>query len=113
MPSENKQPGFAIFRGKGFHMTFANGHTVSVQFGPGNYCGEYPNTGLDFDAPAKAVLAREDWTSHDAEVASWNRKGQWTTQDYFKDCGDDVKGYVSPDEVQGFIAWAASQPATN
>ena len=35
--------------GKGFHMTFANGKTISVQFGRGNYCDNdsqehnYPN----------------------------------------------------------------------
>jgi len=34
---ENKKPGFAINRGKGFQVTFENGYTVSVQFGLGSY----------------------------------------------------------------------------
>lgn len=32
---------FRITRGKGFHVSFPNGYTVSVQFGPGNYCDHY------------------------------------------------------------------------
>ena len=33
--------GFYITGKKGFHITFENGWTVSVQFGPGNYCDNY------------------------------------------------------------------------
>jgi hypothetical protein len=29
---------FKITHKKGFHITFENDYTVSVQFGPGNYC---------------------------------------------------------------------------
>jgi len=32
---------FRITRKKGFHIEFDNGYTVSVQFGPGNYCDNY------------------------------------------------------------------------
>lgn len=32
---------FKITRGSGFSITFANGYTISVQFGPGNYCDNY------------------------------------------------------------------------
>ena len=34
---------FSISGNRGFQMTFENGYTVSVQFGPGNYCD---NNGL-------------------------------------------------------------------
>jgi hypothetical protein len=30
-----------ITAGKGFQITFANGYTVSVQWGPGNYCDNH------------------------------------------------------------------------
>jgi hypothetical protein len=33
--------GFYICDGKGFHIKFENGWTISVQFGPGNYCDNY------------------------------------------------------------------------
>ena len=32
---------FRITAGKGFHLTFPNGYTISVQFGPANYCSNY------------------------------------------------------------------------
>ena len=32
---------FEVTTGKGFHVTFENGWTVSVQFGPGNFCDNY------------------------------------------------------------------------
>lgn len=32
---------FRITGGKGFHITFKNGYTLSTQFGPGNYCDNY------------------------------------------------------------------------
>lgn len=39
---------FRITESKGFHMQFANGWTVSVQFGPGNYGDNYNNSILEF-----------------------------------------------------------------
>jgi hypothetical protein len=32
---------FKITASKGFHITFANGYTVSVQWGPGHLCDHY------------------------------------------------------------------------
>lgn len=81
---------------KGFHMRFANGWTVSVQWGAHNYANEGTTT---------------------AEVAAWDSNGKWY------DFGDDpagvkwgahntVKGYCSPNEVATFIAKiAACKPA--
>jgi len=40
---------FRITEGKGFHMAFENGFTVSVQFGFGNYC---ENRHEPIDAPS-------------------------------------------------------------
>ena len=69
----------------GFHMTFANGWTVSVQFGKGNY-----------------ISNREhDGKSVDAEIAAWDSTGEWFR---FEDQNDSVKGWVKPDEVADFIA---------
>lgn len=65
---------------EGFTMTFANGYTISVQFGIGNYCSRN-----DAD---KAVSA---------EIAIWDKDKTWY------DFGSDlVKGYCSPDEI---VTW--------
>jgi hypothetical protein len=39
---------FKITLGKGIHMTFANGWTVSIQWGIGNYCDNRWNYGEDY-----------------------------------------------------------------
>lgn len=77
---------------KGFHMTFANGNTISVQFGYGNYCN---NRNADFNT----LLNKEDVKSETAEIAIWDKSGIWTTKDYFPDQCDDVVGYLSADQV--------------
>ncbi len=38
MAKSTDNPGFYITGGKGFHISFPNGYTMSVQFGPGDYC---------------------------------------------------------------------------
>jgi hypothetical protein len=65
---------------EGFTMTFANGYTISVQFGIGNYCSRNEND--------KAVSA---------EIAIWDKDNTWYN------FGDDlVKGHCSPDEI---VTW--------
>ena len=68
----------------GFHMTFANGWTVSVQFGKFNYISDRGHHGQ----------------SVDAEIAAWDKDGIWYV------FGDDgkVKGWVKADEVADFMA---------
>ena len=75
---------FRITDGKGFHLTFANGWTVSVQFGYGNYCENYNKKNAD--------------ESKNAEIAAWDEGGTWF------DFGDDtVKAHCTADEVADFI----------
>jgi len=62
---QTKNKSFSISNNKGFHITFENGWTVSVQFGAGNYCDNYHS--MDFLNPKPA-------TSNTAEVWSWNDK---------------------------------------
>ena len=72
----------------GFQMTFANGNTISVQFGFGNYC--------------ENKYKSED-CSIDAEIAIWNENKNWY------DFGSDtVKGYCNMDEVAKWINFAAT-----
>lgn len=82
---------FRITDGKGFQMTFANGCTVSVQWGPQNYCENYRAM---FAHPVRS----EDWKSKDAEVAAWDAQNRW------HDFGSDtVRGRMSVDEVMEFM----------
>lgn len=87
---------FAITDRKGFHMKFANGWTVSVQFGRGNYCSNRELGEFGRDVPP----------SNTAEIAAWDKDGKWYKNE---DWGDDVKGYCGTDEVAEFIALIANQ----
>lgn len=78
---------FKITDNKGFHMTFENGWTLSVQFGAGDYCDNY-NHSLE---PIPA--------SRDAEIAAWNDQGEWLKID---DNGE-VLGNVTPDMLVEYI----------
>ena len=73
----------------GIQMTFANGNTISIQFGYGNYCEN-----RDISKP----------TSKDAEIAIWNSKQQW----YTFESSNQVKGYCSADEVAEWILFAST-----
>jgi hypothetical protein len=87
---------FKISDNKGFHITFKNGYTVSVQFGGGNYC---TNRDLDFEVWGEAVPA-----SDTAETALMTKDGFVEYQ------GDDVQGYMSPSEVLKLMVYAESLP---
>ena len=82
--------GFKIRNDSGFHITFDNGWTVSVQFGGGNYCDNYNHD-----------IMRRDPTppSANAEVAAWVKGGDW----HRFDDGETVRGYMTPAEVLAFM----------
>ena len=58
----------------GFHMTFENGYTISVQFSKTNY---------------------SDGGETTAEVAAWDSDRKWVKINKH----DDVQGWCSPNEV--------------
>lgn len=67
---------FRITDGKGFHITFANGHLFSCQWGWGNYCDHYdkfPTSNYELGAEG----------SNTAEIMAVS-------------CGDDGEGDVEP-----------------
>ncbi|MEM7416812.1 MAG: hypothetical protein AAF389_15000 [Gemmatimonadota bacterium] len=103
-------PGFRITSGRGFHLSFPNGYTVSVQFGLGNYCANrnlesMPSDLVAFDAQLGAQGCP------DAEVAVWGPDGDMLhgPDGSWDDC---VNGWQSPNEVAALIAWAVAQPAS-
>ena len=86
---------------KGFSMTFENGNTVSVQWGPGNYCEPDHEEGRN--APYDAPRNTRTWKARNAEVAAWNKDGAWHQFEH-----DSVDGWLSPDEVSAFIHFVAT-----
>lgn len=91
---------FRITDSRGFHMTFENGWTASVQWGAGNYCDNRSFRVEDLLKPKPNI------SSTTAEVAAWDADGRW-----YNFGADTVFGYRTPDEVARFIAQVASFPA--
>lgn len=91
-----KRKGFVSTMRKGFHMTFENGLTVSVQWGAGNYCDNHFPSDLDF-------TFSKDAESNTAEVAIFGADGEFIDpQMFFKhEINSDgaVAGWLTSGEV--------------
>ena len=85
---------------KGFTLSFTNGWTVSVQWGPGNYCEK--RSVSDYEAPSKVST----WGSTTAEVAAWDKNKAWHN---FAVDDEMVKGWMTTNEVLDFINMIASK----
>ena len=86
---------FRINDNKGFQITFNNGYTVSVQFGPGNYSSNYTLSMLD--------NMGKPMTANSAETALVDPDGNFVA---YKD--DDVQGYQTPNDVLELLAYAST-----
>jgi len=84
---------FSITDGKGFHITFENNWTVSVQWGPGNDCS---NKWDDW---------KERKPSNTAEVWVWPKHGTPVPEEY-----KEPRAYQTPEEVSAYIAAVAAIP---
>lgn len=84
---------FRITGGKGFHIQFNNGYTVSVQFGPGNYCDHY-----DRSITHESEQCGKEGSTQ-AEVAAWGRDGKFINLETFRADNGEVEGYKSAAEV--------------
>ena len=73
----------------GFHMTFENKWTVSVQWSPErNYCDETT-----------------------AEIAAWFGEGKDQSVDWYPFETDVVSGHISPEQAADFISLVSNLPA--
>ena len=81
---------------KGFHITFENGLTASVQWGLGNYCDNHFNYELGFDGKTPA-------TSNDAEVAVIKDGDLIPLDPFIKNANDEVAGYLTPEQIVDFL----------
>lgn len=100
--AKRKTPGFEItgvWGASGFQITFENGWTVSVQFGPGTYSSNHDAVN-DSD---RWEMREKKWDAHTAEVAAWDKNGDWYDFD-----GDNVAGYKTPEQVIAFLVMVAS-----
>lgn len=99
---------FTITDHRGFHMKFANGYSVSVQWGTGNYCERRSYVSGSYDAPARD----RNWSSPTAEVAVFDPAGEFTrVPNAGIDWNDDVAGWVNADDVATLITAVAAIPA--
>ena len=98
---------FAISNSKGFSMTFNNGVTISVGFSESHYCERRHILEKD----EQGYRWTDRWSSQDSEIAIFI-KSKWITKEY-KDEGEDVLGYQSPDQVAEAIEWARNYKVIN
>jgi hypothetical protein len=87
---------FAITGCKGMQMTLENGVTISIQFGPGNYCDKRDEA---FDAPRKS----DRWECNDAEVAIIMPNGEFYVGEDFH----QVEGWQTVKDVVKWIEFAS------
>lgn len=85
---------------KGFQMTFANGLTVSVQWGAGNYCDNHFPDDRDFSCS-------KDARSDTAEVAVMHGRKFLNANQFLPeedaDWMDDVVGWLTPEQVVSLL----------
>ena len=79
---------------RGIHIEFDNGMTASIQFSHYNYCDSQETE--DSIIPTKAK---------NCEIACYDKDGKWYTSEYDSELNDDVKGYVSTEEIPAFLEW--------
>ena len=94
---------FNITAGKGFQITFENGWTFSVQFGPGNYCSNKDRGDFDKEiAYMKGEVAECEASS--AEIAIIRESdAHWLHL-----LNDRVAGWCTPEQVARILGLVAS-----
>ena len=88
---------FVSTMNKGFQMSFPNGWTISVQWGPGNYCQNQSAASMFESA------GREFYESRDAEI------GVWMTGKSVMEFPMQVQGWLSANEVAAEVAAVAAR----
>lgn len=100
---------FRSCENKGFQIEFANGYTVSCQFGGFNYCSKRTYDPDDFFKERNERV----WESEDCEVAIIDKAGEFVTGEVFElmqlDISNDemVAGWVSAENVAKILAYVS------
>ena len=95
---------FYITSKKGFHIKFDNGYTVSIQFGPGNYCDNYDmRIGHD-----EEKAGADGSTTAECAVLSPHKDGNRGNLIELPGCnGDTVTNRSNAKEVLELMNWAS------
>jgi len=104
--------GFRTNMNKGFQVEFPNAVVVSVQFGACNYC-DNKNLKMnpeDFTHPKDHECANAEVALFLAARDESPETRGWLTKEW-KDEGDDVVGYQTPDDVLSAMIWAQKYKA--
>lgn len=91
---------FSITGSKGFHITFPNGYTISVQFGGGNY-------GTNYDFQIGEEKNERNLRADTVETAWWGPDGEMQAEG---DDGDNVQGYQTIEQVWERMQRVAALP---
>jgi hypothetical protein len=92
---------FGASGNKGFKITFANGNTISVQWGPMNYCE--PSHPQGRSAKHDEPMKNDFWEAENVEVAAWDKDQNW----HNFGC-DQVDGWRTPEQVLEFMNFVAN-----
>lgn len=82
--------------------------TISVQWGPGNYC-EKRDFSYRFNAPREADI----WSSKDAEIAIWETRDRDGAEWIQCTEGDSVRGWCSAKQVARVIGFMSKAEIAN
>ena len=98
---------FSNSRGSGFHLTFDNNWTISVQFSGGHYCDNYTES-WNF---AREQMAKGDSiSSSTAEIAVWSNRVSDSNLILLEN--DTVRGYNTTNEVAQVIHKVSTAKST-
>jgi len=89
-----------INRNSNFHITFDNGVTVSILIAGGSYSDNHDGE-IGDEQKQKSML------SSNAEIAVWTKDNKWITGE-LTGKGNDVEGWVEPDDILVILNKAAS-----
>jgi hypothetical protein len=99
---------FVITGKKGFRITFPNGYSLSVQFGPGNYCDNYD---MEIMTEAEQAGARGSNTAETAIIQPESEGGGLISDPKDGEDADTVQGYQTIEQVMDRMMRVYSWPA--
>ena len=94
---------FSNSEGRGFHLTFDNKWTISVQFCGGHYCDNYTK---NWNFAQEKVAKGDSIQSSTAEIAVLSNNGMISLEN------DTVRGYTTADEVARVITIVSRAKST-
>ena len=98
---------FSNSRGSGFHLTFDNNWTISVQFSGGHYCD---NKEEHLNFAQKQIAKGDSVRSSNAEIAVWSNRISDSDLIWLE--GDTVRGWTSANEVAQVIHKVSTAKST-